>query len=71
MHPTPAKLAEDGTTSPFLQATQENLPTSVTFTVFSLLITVFAKIASTLNYFGCNAPLQSSDLSQVLKCFTN
>ena len=28
MHPTPAKLAEDGATSPFLQTTQENLPTS-------------------------------------------
>ena len=71
MHPTPAKLAEDGATSPFLQTTQENLTASVTFTVFSLLITVFAKIASTLNYFGCNAPLQASNLSQVLKRFTN
>ena len=55
MHLTPAKLAEDGITSYTLSAAQGNLPTFVTFTVFSLVIIVFGYMTFNLNHFDGNA----------------
>ena len=61
MHPTPAKLEENGIIAyTLLQTTKGNLPPTLTFTAFFLLITILLFLTFTLNLFYYNAFLQTT-----------